>query len=157
MAKTVKGVTRHEIAEKSSAGWLMRIQRQKKLTQEYFSDGVYGSKTKARVAAEARYQELAKKLPPILPRDAVKSVRNTSGKVGVRLSEESGRYSDSNKLYSYVAFWRIEGVDFTTRFGILKYGKRGAFLRASIARDKKTVDRDVIEREFLRLKKLNKK
>jgi hypothetical protein len=157
MARKVKGVTRHEISEKSSAGWLMRIQRQKQLTQEYFSDGVYGSKNKARIAAEARYQELAKKLPPPLPRDATKSVRNTSGKVGVRLSKENGRYADSKLLYSYVAFWRVNGVDSTVRFGILKYGKRGAFIRAGIARDKQTKDRDVIEREFNKLKTTKKK
>jgi hypothetical protein len=155
--RKVKGIARHEIAEKSSAGWLMRIQRRKVLTQEYFSDGVYGSKNKARIAAEARYQELAKKLPASLPRDAVISVRNTSGKVGVRLSKENGRYPESNKLFSYVAFWRVEGVDYTVRFGILKYGKRGAFVRAGIARDKQTTDRDAIERQFERMKNAKKK
>lgn len=151
MARKIKGITRHEVAEKSTAGWMMRIQRQKVLTQEYFSDGVYGSKNKARIAAEARYQELVKKLPPVI-RGGTKSVRNTSGKVGVRLAVVKGRLPDSNILESYVAFWRVDGVDYTTQFGCMKYGKRGAFRRASIARDKQTSDRDVIEKEFKRSK-----
>ena len=150
--RKIKGVTRHEVVEKSTAGWMMRIQRQKVLTQEYFSDGIYGSKNKARIAAEARYQELVKKLPPPTPVGASKSVRNTSGKVGVRLSVNKGRYENSNALSSYVAFWREDGVDCTIQFGCLKYGKRGAFKRASIARDKQSVDRDLIEKEFKRSK-----
>lgn len=152
MPRKIKGVTRQEVAEKSSAGWMMRIQRQKVLTQEYFSDGVYGSKNKARLAAEARYQELAKKLPPPTPIGSSKSVRNSSGKVGVRLAINKGRLEDSNTLSSYVAFWRENGVDRTTQFGCMKFGKRGAFRRASIARDLMTTDRERIEKEFKRSK-----
>jgi hypothetical protein len=147
-----KGITRQEVAEKSAAGWMMRIQRQKILTQEYFADGTYGSKNKARIAAEARYQELVKKLPPPTAQGDSKSVRNTSGKVGVRLSITKGRFKDSQDLESYVAFWRVEGVDHTIQFACLKYGKRAAFKRASIARDKQTTDRDAIEKEFKRSK-----
>lgn len=147
-----KGITRQEVVEKSVAGWMMRIQRQKVLTQEYFSDGVYGSKNKARIAAEARYQELVKKLPPPTAQGDSKSVRNTSGKVGVRLSVAKGRMEDSTDLHSYVAFWRIDGVDYTIQFACKKYGKRGAFKRAAIARDKQTCDRDAIEKEFKRSK-----
>ena len=55
MARKVKGNTRHEVVEKSTAGWMMRIQRQNVLTQEYLSDGVHGSKNKARMAS-ARFQ-----------------------------------------------------------------------------------------------------
>ena len=148
--RKVKGITRQEVAEKSSAGWMMRIQRQGELTQEYFSDGAYGSKNKAKLAAEARYQQLAKKLPP--PSVPGKSVRNTSGKVGVRLSVAKGRLPDSDSLQSYVAFWREDGKDVTVQFGCLKYGKRGAFLRASMAREKRISDRDQIEKEFNRSK-----
>ena len=150
--RKIKGITRQEVAEKSTAGWMMRIQRQKVLTQEYFSDGIYGSKNKARIAAEARYQELVKKLPPPTAQGDSKSVRNTSGKVGVRLAVAKGRLEDSNDLQSYVAFWREEGVDYTIQFACKKYGKRGAFKRAAIARDKQTCDRDVIEKEFKRSK-----
>ncbi|MEO6172390.1 MAG: hypothetical protein ABIP02_04670 [Arenimonas sp.] len=153
MARKVKGVTRHEVVEKSTAGWMMRIQRQGVLTQEYFSDGVHGSKNKARIAAEARYQQLAKKLPPPTLAGSVKSVRNSSGKVGVRLAVNKGRLEDSNSLSSYVAFWREDGADYTIQFGCLKYGKRGAFQRASIARDKKTCDRELIEKAFKLIKK----
>jgi hypothetical protein len=148
-SRKIKGITRHEVAQSSSAGWMMRIQRQKVLTQEYFSDSVYGSRNKARIAAEERYQELAKKLPPVV-RAGSKSVRNTSGKVGVRLSVAKGRFEDSKDMESYVAFWRVDGVDYTIQFACLKYGKRAAFKRASIARDRQTVDRDVIEKEFKR-------
>ena len=150
MPRKVKGITRQEVPEKSTAGWMMRIQRQGVLTQEYFSDGVYGSKNKAKVAAAERYLVQAKKLPPPTPQGASKSVRNTSGKVGVRLSIARGRYEDSNNLESYVAFWREDGVDATIQFACKKYGKRGAFRRASIARDKKTCNRDLIEKEFKR-------
>ncbi|MGH8051258.1 MAG: hypothetical protein ACREPB_11415 [Arenimonas sp.] len=150
MTRKVKGITRQEVVEKSAAGWMMRIQRQKVLTQEYFADGTYGSKNKARIAAEARYQELAKKLPP--PSIAGKGVRNTSGKVGVRLSVAKGRLPDSDSLQSYVAFWREDGKDVTVQFGCLKYGKRGAFLRAGIARQKRISDRDQIEKELKRAK-----
>lgn len=153
MSRKVKGVTRQEVVEKSTAGWMMRIQRQNVLTQEYFSDSIYGSKNKARIAAEARYQELAKKLPPPILAGASKSVRNSSGKVGVRLAVSKGRYEDSNSLSSYVAFWRDGGADYTIQFGCLKYGKRGAFLRASIARDKQTCDRELIEKDLKRSKK----
>jgi hypothetical protein len=150
-AKKIKGITRHEVSHSSSAGWMMRIQRQRVLTQEYFSDGVYGSKNKARIAAEERYQELVKKLPAVV-RGGSKSVRNTSGKVGVRLSVAKGALPDSNALEAYVAFWRVDGADFTVQFACKKYGKRGAFKRACIARDKKIVDRDLVEKEFKRSK-----
>lgn len=152
MSRKVKGVTRQEVAEKSSAGWMMRIQRQKILTQEYFSDGVYGSKNKARLAAEARYQELVKILPAPTPIGASKSVRNSSGKVGVRLAVSKGRSENANSLSSYVAFWRENGVDRTIQFGCVKFGKRGAFRRAGIARDLMSVDRELIEKEFKRSK-----
>lgn len=152
MAKKVKGVTRQEVAEKGSGGWMMRIQRQKILTQEYFSDGIYGSKSKARFAAEARYQELANKLPPPTSIGASKSVRNTSGKVGVRLALNKGRSEHSKTLSSFVAFWRENGADRTIQFGCIKFGKRGAFRRACIARDLVSTDRELIEKEFKRSK-----
>ncbi len=152
MARVVKGITRHEVVEKSTAGWMMRIQRQKVLTQEYFSDGVYGSKTKARKAAEERYQELAKKLPPPIAQGDSKSVRNTSGKVGVRLASSKGRLPDSADSVSYVAFWREEGKDRSIQFACKKYGKRASYLMACIARDKKSVNRALVEREYERQK-----
>jgi hypothetical protein len=149
--KKIKGITRQEVPEKSTAGWMMRIQRQKVLTQEYFSDGVFGSKNKARIAAEARYQELVKLLPPPTAQGASKSVRNTSGKVGVRLSTAKPASPNSKALEAYVAFWRQDGVDYTIQFACAKNGKRGAFKRACIARDKQTTDRDAIEKEFKKL------
>jgi len=150
MSRKVKGVTRQEVAEKSSAGWMMRIQRQKILTQEYFSDSAHGSKNKARLAAEARYQELANKLPPPASIGASRSVRNSSGKVGVRLAINKARSENANTLTSYVAFWRENGVDRTIQFGCVKFGKRGAFRRAGIARDLMSTDRELIEKEFKR-------
>lgn len=150
--RKIKGITRQEVPEKSTAGWMMRIQRQKVLTQEYFSDRVYGSKNKARLAAEARYQELVKILPPPTAPGTSRSVRNTSGKIGVRLSVAKPALSGAKPLESYVAFWRDDGADRTIQFACVKYGKRGAFKRACIARDKKTIDRDAIEKEFKRSK-----
>jgi hypothetical protein len=146
MRKNAKGMARIEPTDRAGGAWLMRIQRHKKLHQEYFADSVYGGKEKARKAAHARWLELKEQLPEPIT-SGVKSVRNTSGVVGVRLAHETRREGGVT-LQSYVAFWRDKNKDISVRFGFIKYGKRGAYQRAVIARGLRTRDRDAIERAF---------
>lgn len=150
MRRKIKGMARIEPKANAGGAWLMRIQRQKQLHQEYFADSVYGSKEKSRRAAQARLQELRERLPPAI-REGVKTSRNATGVVGVRLASETRREGGVT-LLSYVAFWRDadQGRDVSLRFGCKKFGKRGALQRAALARELRSTDREAIEKAFKR-------
>lgn len=130
--------------------WKLAIQRNNKQVVEYFTDGRYGGKAAALRAAKKRRDELLAVAPPPLPVKNRKTVRNKTGKVGVRFCEEADERKTNSYQYSYyVAFWTgINGKHLTIRFSTNKYGKRKAFALACIARDHETRDREWIEKKF---------
>ncbi len=152
MAKSNKptGVTRVEIPDKHTFGWMMRIKRGNKRFLEWFSDKEYGGKEKARAAAAKRYEALAAELPVAdISHKNQKTKRNTSGKVGVYAKEGFGRKSNDTPYYSYAAFWTSSsGKKELITFAWLKFGDTLAWEMACYARDNETKDRPAILRKF---------
>lgn len=126
--------------ETTGGGFLVRITRKGKLTSQYFSDGEYGGKRKALVAAKAHRDELEKSKKGYTAKQLAKKTRsnNTSGTVGVRLVTESDPRWPSEPEYQYwVAQWSPKkGVRKTKRFSVDKYGSDEAYRLAVKARKK---------------------
>lgn len=145
----------HHIARIDQEGnrnfcWKLAIQRNKEKIVEYFPDGRYGGKAGSLRAAKERRDELLAVAPPPLPVKNRKTVRNQTGKVGVRFCEDKDERKTNTYRYSYyVAFWTgANGKHITIRFSTNKYGEKQAFARACIARDHETRDRAWIEKKF---------
>ena len=135
--------------------WKLAVQRNREQIVEYFSDGRYGGKRGSLKAAMKRRKELLAQAPPPLPIKNRKTVRNKTGKVGVRLCDGvDRRLAIVHRYLSYVAFWTgTDGRACTIGFSFNKYGKKKAFELAGIARDNESRDRDWIEEEFRRKKR----
>jgi hypothetical protein len=144
-----KGITRIEIPEKHTFGWMMRIRRGKKSFQEWFADKRFGGKSKAKVAALKRYQRLAAKLPTTtLSSKGRKTKRNSSGKVGVYLKKSTGNHA-KGEYYAYVAFWlNPRGQKESVSFALEKYGHTKAWKMACHAREHETANKKAIESRF---------
>lgn len=157
--KTVeKGITRFDINERNTHGYMMRICRRGEKRNEFFSDTAHGGKKKALVAARKRYQELVNKLPPPDSAKGKMSVRNTSGVVGVHVAHTVLPDFPDKEYFAYCASWKNEdGKRRKISFGWSKYGKKDAFQLACLAREKETTDRARVERLFKSRKKLRKK
>ena len=84
--KVEPGITRFEIEERKTYGFMVRICRQGKKFNQFFSDSAYGGKRKALVAARAQYKKWVDELPAPDTTKNLKSVRNTTGKVGVHVA-----------------------------------------------------------------------
>ena len=106
--------------------------------EKFFGDSVYGGKRKALTAARDHRDELEREHPHYSRKEVaqIKSSRNTSGIVGVRLSEEIDRRWPNEPVYLYwVAQWSPSpGVRKTKRFSVDKYGDEEAFRLALKAR-----------------------
>ena len=145
-----KGVTRIEIPEKHTFGWMMRIRRGKKSFQEWFADRKFGGKTKAKAAALKRYQRLDAKLPDAtLSSKGRKTKRNSSGKVGVYLKKSIGGRKAKDEYYACVAFWLDpDGRKKSISFAVEKYGHNKAWKMACHAREHETTNKKAIESRF---------
>ncbi|MCA9033798.1 MAG: AP2 domain-containing protein [Planctomycetaceae bacterium] len=135
-----KNITRIDIetAGVGTHGYEVRVMRRGKAFHKFFNDRKFGGKRKALAAAREYRDELVARLP-VQSRKAlakVKSSRNTSGIVGVRLSEEVDRRGPNELVYHYwVAQWSPRpGVRRTRRFSVEKYGDEEAFRLAMKAR-----------------------
>ena len=141
-----KGITRFDIYERGTYGYMVRIARKDHKRNQFFSDKECGGKRKALLAAIECYDEWVEELPAPVTSKGVKSVRNKSGRVGVHLAvNPSYRHKDVT-YNSYVAAWRSEGGEREkVSFSVEKYGKKIAYQLACLARDKEIADRDKIE------------
>lgn len=110
------------------------------VTEQFFSDSIYGGKRKALDAAKELRDELEEEYRHYSRKEVarIKSVRNTSGVVGVRLAEEIKSDLPSQPVYRYwVAQWSPSpGVRKTRRFSVNKYGDKAAYRKAVAARKK---------------------
>lgn len=124
----------------STHGFEVRFMRRGYVFEKLFSDAVYGGKRKALAAAREYRDELEAEYPHYSRKEVarIKSERNTSGVVGVRLSEETDDRWPSKPVYLYwVAQWSPSpGVRKTKRFSVNKYGEEEAFRLALAARRK---------------------
>lgn len=121
-------------------GFEVRLMRKGKTFHKFFGDPAYGGKRKALAAAREYRDELLAAHPKQSRREIakIKSSRNSSGKVGIRLSEEVDRRGPNELVYRYwVAQWSPKpGVRRTRRFSVNKYGEEKAYNMALRARQK---------------------
>lgn len=142
------GITRFDIDERGTHGFMVRISRQDQKFNRFFSDKEYGGKRKALLAARSHYQELKTELPPARTSKDVKSARNKTGRVGVHLAVNPSETWEDVEYSSYVASWKTEeGKRQKISFSVQKYGKKKAFELACIARSNETTDRKWVEKQ----------
>lgn len=140
-----RGITRYDIEEQGTYGFMMRISRGGEHINEFFSDKNYKGKGKALAAARVRYAELKAKLPPPKTTKGVKTARNKTGVVGVHLAVCESIYGE--KYSSYCASWKTkDGQRSKLSFSFKKYGKKKAWELACLARELESTDRKRIER-----------
>ena len=114
-------------------GWWVRVYKDSKpVESKLFSDGVHGSKAKAKVMAQEHRDKVVKKnkiVPVHLRKTREHSVdrRSTSGMVGVTLSV-------ADKAGSLRVHWSArfmeKGRQRNVSFSVRKYGYEGAFRKA---------------------------
>ncbi len=139
------GIIQVEIPEKNHYGYSVRIQRQGKHHRKFFSYSRHGGKQGALKKAQEHYREQKSSLPESTGNKNIKSVRNTSGKVGVHLTQGASKRWLGSYSWAYVAGWRdADGKHRHMSFALGKYGDRTAWKLACIARDKELTDRDRI-------------
>jgi hypothetical protein len=141
-----KGLTRIEIPTKNTFGYMVRLSRRGARVHEFFADAKHGGKQRAEAAALARYRELSASAPAFdSSHRGVITRRNTSGKVGVRISVGYGRPGSDAEYYAWEAFWTDRRRIYRTiSFSWNKFGDETAYELAVIARDHETTDRPTI-------------
>lgn len=148
------GITRFDIPERNTHGCLMRICRQGKRIQEFFSDSTYGGKRKSRDAAIARYEELNAQLPARGSTKDQITKRNASGKVGVY--EAITQDVAGNEHRSYCAAWTDDdGTRRKLNFSCKKHGDKLAWELACFTRSNRIHDRDQVMKAFQKDRKFS--
>ncbi len=147
------GICRFDLEDRGIHGYMARIMRRGESHQHFFSDSVHGGKRKALKAAREKREELLESLPAPKPLRGRLTKRNSTGIVGVHLTQDTDR---RNKGYeysyrSYVASWLDEdGKRINVRFSWNKYGEETALELAKIARKRELRDRDQIVKIYER-------
>ena len=132
---------------------MARITRQRVRHQANFTLRQYGSWRKATVAAKAWVEATLPTLPERMARKGLKTTRNTSGVVGVRLADATrSRNGHEYADWRWVAFW--PGCAQTSGIGwsVQKYGDGRAFVSACLARRLESLDRQRIDARVERLR-----
>lgn len=132
------GITRVNHAPSRTRAWRAAIRRQGKAHVGRFSDGVHGSRQKARAAAEALRDAVAARRPPLSRKDYCAILRrdNRSGRAGMSFPAEvtaSEKGPVERRLWIArcpMEPWRAKLV----KFSVAKYGADGAFRRGVKAR-----------------------
>lgn len=149
MAKAIKGVTRIEYDNVTTRGWMVRITRAGKRKQQFFNDKTYGSKAKSLVAAKACYDGWLKVAGPVVTTRNRKTVRNSSGKVGVHLVRNVDARWANAESFAYCASWITEAGDRQKlSFAWKRYGKKAAWNLACLARETEETDRDTVIKAY---------
>lgn len=151
-----KGLSRVDTESTNVHGWLVRIMRKNQRHSRFFSDATWGSKAKSKRQAMACYQEWTEQFgEPETIQDKI-TKRNSTGVVGVHLTEEtSSQYPNWSSL-QYVASWQEDGKRRSIRFPIRKYGKKLAFQLAKLARQQKIADREKVVQLFAKTSPVKK-
>jgi hypothetical protein len=132
---------------------MARITRQHVRHQANFTLRQYGSWRKATAAAKAWVEATLPKLPARIERKGLKTTRNTSGVVGVRLANATRTRNDHEYPdWRWVAFWpgcaQASGIGWSVN----KYGDGVAFVSACLARQLESLDRQWIDTKVARLR-----
>jgi hypothetical protein len=142
-SKSPKGCSRVDYDITNAHGWLVRIKRGETRLSKFFSDSTYNGKAKSMKAAKECYEKWVSELPPPDTSAGKLTSRNTSGVVGVHYSHDVDSRYPGCQYESYIASWLDEnGRRRNMRFSVNKYGKKGAFDLAVIARDSRVESRE---------------
>lgn len=149
------GITRFDFEDRQ--GFMVRIRRKGKQVNEFYSAKRYGGLRKALTAAKDRYDELCKKLGPVVNRTKnALSERNSTGKVGVHVAySHDSRWPDC-EYWAFCASWLHDGQRKKISFAWRKYGEDLAWELACFARDKKISDRARVVTLFERAQEKDK-
>ncbi|MBS0225776.1 MAG: hypothetical protein JSS25_05480 [Proteobacteria bacterium] len=123
---------------------MARIRRDGVLHSRNFSLVEFATWAKAQAAASNWLDEVKTTLPDASSARDRMTARNASGVVGVMLKNEG------DGATAWQAFW--PGHASGTRWGIGKYGDKGAFVRACLSRQLESADRGEIEDAYLAAK-----
>lgn len=129
-------------------GWHVRLKHDGDVTRRFFADSKYGDSEKALVQARSYRDEIVSEFGRYSTADRRErmTVRNTSGKVGVRrvTRERKGNFYDS-----WVAFWTGDDkVRRVVSFSVSKFGEEEAEDLARFAREHLIWDRMILMREY---------
>jgi hypothetical protein len=132
---------------------MARITRQRVRHQANFTLRQYGSWRKAKAAAKAWVEATLPRLPAAIERKGLKTSRNTSGMVGVRLANATRvRNGHAYPDWRWVAFWpgcaQASGIGWSVK----KYGDGRVFVSACISRQLESIDRVAIDAKVARLR-----
>ncbi len=153
MAKTYKGITRIDYEGVATRGWMVRITRAGKRKQKFYNDNAYGGKAKALKAAQACYAEWEASAPPITTSKGKKTVRNSSGTVGVHLVRNVDARWANAESFGYCASWTTDiGERRKLSFAWNRYGKKHAWELACLARKNELTDREKVVAIYERAK-----
>jgi hypothetical protein len=145
MAKPIKGITRIDYEGLATRGWMVRITRAGNRKQQFFNDKTHGGKAKALAAAKAQYDVWYVEAGPIVGNRGKKSVRNSSGVVGVHLVKNVDARWTNAESYAYCASWvSPQGERRKVSFAWNRYGKKASWELAKLAREKLNNNRDEI-------------
>jgi len=134
------GVTRFDIDERNTHGFMVRISRCGTKYQRFFSDSKHGGKRKALAAAVACYRDWTESLPaPLSTRDRLTD-RNQTGRVGVYMAVSQDK--NGAEYQAYCATW-TDGNKRRRKinFSINRYGKKKAWELACLARQQEIAER----------------
>ena len=127
-------------ANNLNCGWVVRMARRGEKVEKYFADNKHGGKAGALREAKKFRDELENTMQHYSASELAKnpSVRNTSGIVGVRISERTDVRGECEcTFYFWVAQWTDgKGRRKTRSFSINKFGYDKAFQMAVNARKK---------------------
>lgn len=139
------GITRFDIEERRTHGYMVRVARQGNRYQKFFSDIKNGGKKKALMAAMDQLTVWSEELPDRhSSRDRLTS-RNQTGRVGVYLAVSQDTAGQSHQ--AYCASWTdADGRRRKINFSLQRYGKKKAWLLACLAREKMSADRSRLMR-----------
>lgn len=142
--KTVaRGITRFDIKERSTHGYMVRITRQGNKHQKFFADTKWGGKRAALTAAKEQLAQWEQELPELTSARDRLTARNQSGQVGVYLAVS--RDAQGQEHEAYCGCWTdAAGQRRKVSFSVKKFGKRRAWALACLARELEQQDRDEV-------------
>ena len=146
-------MTRYITVNETEKCVMARITRSKALYQANFTLKQFGTYPKAAAAAKRWVKQTLPDLPEAETVRDLKTSRNTSGVVGVRLADATRRrngtvYPD----WRWVAFWPGCPNSGGVGWSVKRYGDDHAFVCAFIARKLESVNRNEIDSAWHELK-----
>ncbi len=116
------GISRIDQPDRNNFGYYVRVTRHGEQYAKFFADRQNGGKRRALRAAREHLNTLLESMP-VERRTGLKTIRNTSGRVGVSRTKSTSR----GHTYSYwQASWTSGDARRSVKFAINKYGEEKA-------------------------------